>query len=209
MKRLVILILSLMVLAGTAYPQNWDINALEKVNSLDGRFVSGFSKGVSGSMTYLAVGVPVSIGIASLIKKDHKLMSDAIYIGTTVFEAAALTFAAKELIGRERPYSRYPDRITAREDVGSWSFPSGHTASAFALATSLSIRYPKWYVIAPSMLWAGAVGFSRMQLGVHYPSDVIGGMFIGAGTAFVNVYVNRWLNRLIFPENKQRKYFKY
>ena len=78
------------------------------------------------------------------------------------------------------------------------SFPSGHTASAFALATSLCIKYPKWYVIAPSALWACSVGVSRMNEGLHYPSDVLAGAAIGAGCAIVNIYVNRWLNRWLF-----------
>ena len=69
---------------------------------------------------------------------------------------------------------------------------------AFALATSLCIKYPKWYVIAPSALWACSVGVSRMNEGVHYPSDVLAGAAIGAGCAIVNIYVNRWLNRWLF-----------
>ena len=80
------------------------------------------------------------------------------------------------------------------------SFPSGHTATAFALATSLSIRYPKWYVIAPSALWACSVGISRMNEGVHYPTDVLAGAALGAGFAVANIYINKWLNRWLFGE---------
>jgi membrane-associated phospholipid phosphatase len=65
------------------------------------------------------------------------------------------------------------------------SFPSGHTSMAFSLATSVSLAYPKWYVIFPSYLWAGAVGYSRMDLGVHYPSDVLFGAALGAGSAYL------------------------
>ena len=70
----------------------------------------------------------------------------------------------------------------------------------FALATSLSVKYPKWYVIAPSALWACSVGVSRMNEGVHYPSDVLAGAAIGAGCAVVNIYVNKWLNKWLFGE---------
>ena len=121
-------------------------------------------------------------------------------IGTSVIEAVGITYAAKHIIGRDRPFVKYPDKIHAygAPDADSPSFPSGHTAAAFSLATSLSITYPKWYVIAPSAVWACGVGFARMNQGVHYPSDVVAGAAIGVGCAFVNVYVNRWLNKVLF-----------
>ena len=162
---------------------------------------------MSHSIYAVGTAVPVAIGLASLIKRDKGLMADAIYIGTTMAEAAVLTFSAKEIAGRERPFDRWPGMIVQRESVGSYSFPSGHTAMAFSLATSLSLRYPKWYVIVPSALWATSVGISRMQRGVHYPSDVISGALIGVGVAFVNVYVNKWLDRLIFPEKRKPRFF--
>ncbi len=71
-------------------------------------------------------------------------------------------------------------------------FPSGHTSLAFAIATSLSLKYPKWYVIAPSYVWACSVGYSRMNLGVHYPSDVLAGAVLGAGSAFLTYKLNEW-----------------
>ena len=77
------------------------------------------------------------------------------------------------------------------------------------MATSLSIRYPKWYVIAPSALWACSVGFSRMNEGVHYPSDVIAGAFIGAGCAVMNIYVNRALNKWLFGWERTPKVINY
>lgn len=118
-------------------------------------------------------------------------------------KAVVLTYGIKHMIDRERPYDRYPGRVYPYSTESSPSFPSSHTAAAFSLATSLSIKYPKWYVIAPSAVWACSVGFSRMNEGVHYPSDVIAGAAIGAGCAVVNIYVNRWLNSWLFGEKKQ------
>lgn len=186
-----------------ANAQNWDINTLHKINSLDGSFARNYSKVFSKSAPYLSIGVPVAMAVYAGIGKDKELLKDAIYIGTSVAEAMVITYGLKYAIGRDRPYDRYPDRIDARGHESSPSFPSGHTAAAFSLATSLSIRYPKWYVIAPSAFWACSVGFSRMNQGVHYPSDVAAGAVIGAGCAVANVYVNRWLNKWLFGEKKK------
>ena len=177
--------------------QNIDINTLKTINKWK---VHGLSRGLSASGVILPVGVPTAMGLYALIKKDQPMLKDAVYIGTSVIEAVGITYAAKHIIGRDRPFVKYPDKIHAygEPDADSPSFPSGHTAAAFSLATSLSITYPKWYVIAPSAVWACGVGFARMNQGVHYPSDVVAGAAIGVGCAFANIYVNRWLNKVLF-----------
>lgn len=192
-----------------AQAQNWDVNTLHKINSLDGKFARNYSKVFSKSAPYISVGVPVAMAVYAGVGKDKELLKDAIYIGTSVAEAFVITYGVKYAVGRERPYDRYPDRIHAFSHESSPSFPSAHTAAAFSLATSLSIQYPKWYVIAPSALWACSVGFSRMNEGVHYPSDVAAGAVIGAGCAVANIYVNRWLNKWLFGENKQATVIAY
>lgn len=195
MKKGFILLLTALLMACQLPAQNWDINTVKKVNDWD---VHGLSRGLSHSGLILSVGLPSAMGIYALIQKDEPLLKDAIYIGTSVIEAVGITYAMKYSIDRQRPYEKYPGLITPIEAEDSPSFPSGHTAAAFSLATSLSIKYPKWYVIAPSAVWACGVGFARINQGVHYPSDVLTGAAIGVGCAFVNVYVNRWLNKLLF-----------
>jgi len=181
--------------------QNWDINTLHRVNSWDGKFVRNYNKMISRSEPYVAVGVPVAMAVAAWIKQDKGLLKDAVYVGTSVAGAFAVTYGMKYLVDRDRPYDKYPGRVHAYSHEDSPSFPSGHTATAFALATSLSVKYPKWYVIAPSALWACSVGVSRMNEGVHYPSDVLAGAAIGAGCAVVNIYVNKWLNKWLFGKS--------
>ena len=177
------------------HAQNWDINTVEKINRWD---IHGLSRGLSHSGLILPVGIPTAMGVYALIKKDQPLLKDAIYIGTTVIEAVGVTYGLKYAFDRERPYVQYPDKIHPIEPEDSPSFPSGHTAAAFSLATSLSITYPKWYVIAPSAVWACGVGMARMNQGVHYPSDVLTGAAIGIGCGFANIYINRWLNKILF-----------
>ena len=177
--------------------QNWDITTVKTLNSWH---EPGLSRGLSHSGLILPVGVPTAMGIYALIEKDQALLKDAINIGTTVVEAVGITYGLKYTFDRRRPYVKYPQLVHPIEPEDSPSFPSCHTAAAFSLATSLSITYPKWYVIAPSALWAWGVGFARMNQGVHYPSDVLTGAAIGVGCAFVNVYVNRWLNKVLFKD---------
>lgn len=198
MKRNVFCAYFALLIAFNLPAQNCAIDILHKVNSWNGQFIRNYNKIVSVTEPYIAVGVPVVMAAVAWIRHDKELLKDAAYIGTSVAGAFAVTYGMKYLVGRERPYDKYPDRVHAYSHENSPSFPSGHTATAFALATSLSLKYPKWYVIAPSAFWACSVGISRMNEGVHYPSDVLAGAVVGAGCAVANAYINRWLNRWLF-----------
>lgn len=195
MRKIILLLFITLIGSSQLNAQNWDINTVETINRWD---VHGLSRGLSHSGIILPIGVPTAMGIYALIKKDQPLLKDAVYIGTTVIEALGVTYGLKYAFDRQRPYEKYPGKLNPINPEDSPSFPSGHTTAAFSLATSLSITYPKWYVIAPSAVWACGVGFARMNQGVHYPSDVLTGAAIGVGCAFANVYINRWLNKILF-----------
>ena len=139
------------------------------------------------------MGIPAGIATAGLIEDDKDMLRDACVMLAASTVNFGITTALKYAINRDRPYESYPD-ITQKTDVVSPSFPSGHTSAAFATATSVSLAYPKWYFIVPSYTWAGTVAYSRMDLGVHYPSDVVAGALIGAGTAFLTYKINEKLN---------------
>ena len=92
--------------------------------------------------------------------------------------AAVANGPAKLLVRRRRPSSR--TRPALIRVPRSTSFPSGHTAAAFAFATGASAELP---VLAPALVpLAGAVAYSRVHTGVHYPSDVAAGVGIGIGS---------------------------
>lgn len=157
-----------------------------------GKTLTSVYKDISKTTSLVSAGLPASLFVAGLISHDADMKKKAIYIGETFIVNAAITTALKYSFKRERPFVKDPS-IIPLDKAGSYSFPSGHTSEAFATATSLSLAYPKWYIIAPAYLWAGSVGYSRMYLGVHYPSDVIAGAIVGAGSAFVTKKVNTWL----------------
>lgn len=96
--------------------------------------------------------------------------------------ASAVTNAVlKPLSGRRRPTrsdeNRVPDSRRVRRPV-SMSFPSGHTASAFAFASAAGEAAPVLWL--PLHLAAALVAYSRVHTGVHYPSDVVAGALTGA-----------------------------
>lgn len=171
--------------------QNADIDLLRTINNTPSTGLRQYSTFVSNSTTVVAVSTPLVMGVVALIEKDDDLLKNALYVGVTLGVNGVLTYSLKHIVNRPRPYVTYPDIIPYTTEASN-SFPSGHTSLAFTTATALSLKYPKWYVIAPSYLWACSVGYSRMNLGVHYPTDVLAGALLGAGSAFVTAKVNDW-----------------
>lgn len=96
---------------------------------------------------------------------------------------------AKPLTTRRRPARQEAEEL-ARRHVPmprSSSFPSGHSASAFAFATGAAKAQPMLSV--PLLVLAALVGYSRVHTGVHYPADVLAGAFIGIGAAELTDYL--------------------
>ncbi|MFK5635678.1 MULTISPECIES: phosphatase PAP2 family protein [unclassified Ornithinimicrobium] len=97
--------------------------------------------------------------------------------------SATVNIGIKPLARRRRPDRVEPARFEARgvPMPESDSFPSGHAASAFAFAHTMSGYLPELSV--PLRLLAGGVAYSRVHTGVHYPGDVVIGAILGAGIA--------------------------
>ncbi len=178
--------------------QSGEINLLKNIHSAN---PSGVWTGLSKSTYPLAIASPVSILATGFIKKDKVLQRKGWEAAGALVLNTAITQGFKYAVNRKRPYEDYPSLITPYDgsELGK-SFPSGHTSSAFATAASLSLNFNKWYVVVPAYSWATAVGYSRLKMGEHYPTDVLGAAIVGVGSA----YLSHWLNRKLFPQVKNK-----
>jgi membrane-associated phospholipid phosphatase len=176
--------------------QNADINMLRSIHVPDPHRMDQPMRIVTNSVLPMVIAVPVTSLIYHLTQSGSFTENkEPFIIGLSVFAGSTITLGLKHIVNRPRPFVTYTD-VTQKDDhIGPYSFPSGHTTSAFALATSVSLCYPKWYVIAPAYLYAFTVGFSRMWLGVHYPSDVLIGALIGTACSFGSYYLVKQLDR--------------
>lgn len=124
------------------------------------------------------VMVLAAIALVFLYTKRYKAHAAGLVIA--LVGAAATDYAMKTLIARARPSGLIPSIIET-----TFSFPSGHATVAMALygfaAYILCALFParKPFIVATAVLVIGIIGFSRLYLGLHFPSDVIAGYILG------------------------------
>jgi len=186
---------AVLLLPVSGFSQNIDIDLLKGINKHETNFKNKYLELNASSVTALSIGIPAGIAVAGFITHDNKLKRDALYMGCGYLFSAIATQSLKRLVNRKRPFESYSFIVKRDDESGGMSFPSGHTSAAFCTATEVALRYRKWYYIAPAYLFAGSVAWARMYQGVHYPSDVIVGAFVGAGSAWLGWKLQHWIER--------------
>jgi undecaprenyl-diphosphatase len=141
---------------------------------------------IAENITYLGVTTVYLILIILLYlfgkEKGKKVALGMLLVLTVTF---IITQLLKELIARPRPYTMVSSLIVVTTGVDP-SFPSGHTSVASSMAYVLGKEYGHMllFMIIPII-----VGLTRIYLGVHYPSDVLGGFILGIVIAYLCEYL--------------------
>lgn len=176
-----------------AKSQSIDLKVLSSINARQYPVWDNLMLGTSESV-YALMPLSFATSLATAYyQHDDKQIRNAFRSGANLLLAGSITTGLKYIVNRPRPFVTYPNTITQRDKgVGPYSFPSGHTTFAFAMATNLSLSYKKWYITVPAYAYASLVGYSRMRLGVHYPSDVLCGALIGIGSGFLVWRLDEW-----------------
>lgn len=178
----------------------WEYDLLRSLEAKRTSRGNNFHKTLSKINGTVCLAVPAGMFITGLIEKDKTLKENALFITESIVISSVTTWSLKKIVGRERP-AIYDPTFTAVLDLHNHSFPSGHTSEAFSMATSLSMKYRKWYVVVPAFAYAGLAGYSRLYLGVHYPTDVLAGALVGSGSAWATWKLNQWLH----PQKKKKE----
>jgi len=163
---------------------------------LDNNFLDFLMTTITDFGSFVAMGI---ICILLFIFGGEKGKKVAVLGLAALFVANVAVYFLKIIIAEPRPFLVLPnvDQLVAENEI--YSFPSGHTASSFAVMVVIGLMYKlnlkgKTYrLIYPLLAFASVIAFSRVYIGVHYPLDVVVGALIGVLSALLV---------LIFEDNK-------
>lgn len=178
---------------------------LEMLLNLDGGFLLFLQDSVRNPILNSIMIFITSLGdegmiwiaatVALLIpKKTRKIgiMSAVALLGSLLINNNIV----KNIVQRPRPFVTFTDLQIIIPTPSEFSFPSGHTSSSFAAAAVFYRHLPKKLGL-PSVILAGLIGFSRLYVGVHYPTDVIAGIIMGILLSYLAEFlVNFLANKL-------------
>lgn len=140
----------------------------------------------------------ILLGIALIFFKKTRIIGITI-LGALLIDLLICNVTIKPLVGRIRPYEIKEGIELIIKKPHEFSFPSGHAAVSFAGAFAIFMHNKKWGVAAIAL--AALIGFSRLYLYVHFPTDVLAGAFVGALCAVISYFIVKFVFKQI--ENKK------
>ncbi len=157
---------------------------------------------ISDAGTYGLGAVAGSIFVTGLVTHNEHATDTGIRSAEATVDSAILYAALKAVLARQRPYTGAGE---GRFFSGNWksgSFPSGHAAVAWTLASVMAHEYPNWPMRLLMYGAATAVSTTRVTGGVHFPADVFSGSVIGFGVGTYVTHKDR--QKLMVPRSQNR-----
>lgn len=142
---------------------------------------------ISGNYGLLWLGLAFAFWIGGA----HSGRSMIVIMPIVVFSTLAFNYAIKSMLKHERPLFDEPGLEPLVGVPSSASFPSSHAAMSFAAATVFVYFSPSLWPVFYSL--AFLVGWSRVYVGVHFPSDVVAGMFVGLASGCFWALFLQWV----------------
>ena len=161
----------------------WDLSVLD---ALQGCRTAGLDAFFS-AVTHLGDGGILWIAFTLVllcIPKTRRLGLCAAF--ALIFDLLLCNICIKPLVGRVRPYAIRDVVLLVRAPTDA-SFPSGHAAAAFSAASALAWRRSRLAI--PAVILACVIAFSRLYLYIHYPTDVLAGIALGALCGWLGCFV--------------------
>ena len=175
------------------------MSILQSIQNLDGEILlliqqylrSGVLTPVMKVITFLGNGGWFWILCAVIllaVPKTRKAGCAAIL--SVIFGFLVTNVLLKNLVARPRPFAVINALTPLIAKPTDFSFPSGHTTVSFAVALVIARMLPKKYGV-PAVILAALVAFSRLYLGVHYPTDVLAGFVVALVGSTLAVWIVR------------------
>jgi membrane-associated phospholipid phosphatase len=165
---------------------SWDAPLMRDIHRLSTPWLDALMKGI----TFTASGAVAVLAVAVVVWLWHWRQQhvEALTIGAALIGSVIINTSLKLIFARPRPEVFPP--LTVEH---SYSFPSGHTSAAIAFYGLLAVllwraHHRGWALLSGG--WVLAVAFSRVYLGAHYPSDVLGSMTLGVIWLFAVLLVH-------------------
>lgn len=137
----------------------------------------------------------IALALGLMIPKRTRLMGFTALLAMGI-GALVVNVGLKNIIARTRPYEVIQGLTILVNRPSDFSFPSGHSCASFASAmVYFRMAHGKWKI--PSLVLAVLIAFSRLYVGVHYPTDVIAGILIGILSALAAQALIRAVSQML------------
>ncbi len=165
---------------------NWDYTLEQYIYLHRYKDADSFLTWATINATYISFALLFLLIIIYFFNKKQIYLYAALNAAVVNGITALITGILKILIERPRPYE-VNDLINISPQIngGGFSFPSGHTTEVFAIFFTVTFLLKNNYITALFLFWALLIAYTRMAFGVHYPVDILGGIFVSGLTTII------------------------